>query len=108
MNNILEYIQLVVWVATASGLYWKMKNDITLAGKKAKTDNKATIAIIETVKEEIKEIKNDREKRQHDYKELEKKTDDRINNQCKKLNDIAVGIAGMCKDIKWIVKKIDK
>lgn len=107
MANILEYIQLIVWVATATGLYFKMKNDITLASAKAKTDNQAVLALIATVQDEQEEIKKDRKEKWAGCVQHKDKVAEHMSRQCKRMNEMMLSIKGIEKDTQWIVKKFD-
>lgn len=101
MNEIKDYIQIGVWVITVVSLYWKMRNDITLASAKAETDNQATRVVIETAHERIDKIEKDRNVKWGKY-------DDDYKRQNCKLNKIAVDIGELGENIKWIIKRIDK
>lgn len=107
MTETLNYIQLIAWIATVVGLYFKMKHDISMAATKAATDNEAVITLIDTVKEEIEEIKEDRKEKWKGCDDYRDKASDRLDKQCKKLNEINMGVAGLGKDVKWIVKQLD-
>ena len=97
MQEILTIIQLIIWIASAAGVYYKMRNDIALASKTAKTDNKATCLLIKLASERIDKIENDRNIRWMNYQEDQK-------DQDSKLSEIAIGIAKIQNNIKWIIK----
>lgn len=99
---IFEYLQLAAWVATVTGLYYKMRADINSAAKKAKTDNDVIKMMIKTTNEKIKEIEKDREKRWDECYNHKDKVGERLDKQCSKLSQLAIGIKEISVNVKWL------
>lgn len=98
MQEILGIIQLIIWVITAAGFYFKMRNDINIASTTAKADNKATCVLIKLASERINKIEQDRLTKWNDYNKDQKE-------QNNKLNEIAVGIESIKNDVSWLKNK---
>lgn len=109
MSEILGIIQLIAWIATIVGFYYKMRNDINLAdvkttsdikaaAKKARTDNEATCVLIRLANERIEKIEQDRNNKWEQYGCDQKE-------QNNKLNEIVVGVKGIQTDMKWMKNK---
>lgn len=95
MSEILGIIQLIAWVVTVAGLYFKMKNDISLASQASKTDNEAVCLSVKIESARIDKIEKDRDVRRREYSMDQKE-------QNNKLNEIAIGITAIKKDVCWI------
>lgn len=95
MSELLGIIQLIVWVVTVAGFYFKMRNDINIAAQTARTDNEATCVSIKLTNKRIDKIDYDRNLKWREYY-----TDQKEQNN--KLNEIATGIALIKKDVCWI------
>jgi len=87
MNEIKDYIQIIVWVITVASLYWKVKNDIA-----------ATQLLIKAANERIDEIEKSRAIKWGKYDIDQTKQND-------KLTEIAIGVAKISKDMEWVKNK---
>lgn len=109
MENLLSIIQLIIWIATAVGLYYRMKNDIALSSAQAKTDNETTCLAIKLANERIDKMEQDRNARWCKYtKEQTTRRNEYSNDQKEqnaKLAEIALGIARIQVDIKYLKEK---
>ena len=83
MDNILGIIQLTIYIGSLVSFYWVLRSDIRLLQQK------------------IKEIEKDRKSKWDDYKVIKSRN-------CDKLNEVIGGIREMNRDIKWLIKKVDK
>ena len=101
MSEILGIIQLIVWVVTIVGFYYKMRNDINLSNQKAKTDNENTLLQIKLANERIDKIEAESKVRWVNHDNAQKE-----HNQ--KLTKIVVDIGKICTDMEWVKNKLNK
>lgn len=87
VDNFGVIIQVVSFLLVAFAYYWKIRIDLKV------------------VEMRIEKIEDDREEKWKEYHNQRKASDDRLHNQCNKLNEIALGVRGIQTNIKWLMNK---
>ena len=80
-------IQVISFVLIAGSYYWKIRIDLKVVDMR------------------IKKVEDDRNEKWQEYDKHKTKTEDKLSKQCEKLNEIAVGIAEIRNNIKWMRDK---
>lgn len=80
-------IQLLFFIFITTGSYYKFRFDL------------------KTLNTEIDEIKEDRKVRWQKYESTKDKTENKLSEQCNKLNEIAIGIGKIQNDLSWLKNK---
>ena len=91
MNLFIDNFGIIIQVASflliASAYFWRIRIDLKVIDMR------------------IDKVEEDRKKRWASYENQKEKTDNRLSKQCDKLNEIAIGIAEIRNNIKWMRDK---
>lgn len=92
MNIFTENFGIIIQVATMliifAGYYWKIRIDLKVVDMR------------------INKIEEDRREKWINYGKQKEKIEERLTNQCDKLNEIAINIKSIQVDLRWVKEKI--